>query len=98
MENKGFLATLFDLSFGEFVTTRVIKVLFILGVVFSGIGAFMVILAGFRGGALTGIVALLLSPVVFFLYVLGTRIWCEIIVVLFRIAENTGKIANRPQS
>lgn len=40
------------------------------------------------------ILIVLLSPVVFFLYVLISRIWLELIIVVFRIAENTGSPAS----
>ncbi len=51
MENKGILALLFDLSFSEFVTTRVIKIIFIIGIVFSAIYALVFIGMGFAIGA-----------------------------------------------
>ena len=98
MENKGAIGMLFDLSFTEFVTTRFIKFLFIIGVVFAAIGALALIVAGFRGGAGKGILFLILSPIVFFLYVLLARIWCEMIIVVFRIAENTSRLVDQGKS
>jgi hypothetical protein len=92
MENKGLLGSLFDLSFSEFVTTRVIKVLFILGLIGAGIGSLMFIWAGFSAGFLKGVLFLILSPLVFLLWTLGARIWCELIIVAFRIAENTSRL------
>lgn len=95
MSQKSSISMLFDLSFTEFVTTRFIKVLFIIGVVFAAIGAIALIVGGFSAGAGTGIFSLILSPVVFLLYVLGARIWCEIIIVVFRIAENTSRLVDQ---
>jgi len=92
MDNKGSLGLLFDLSFSEFVTTRVIKVLFIIGVLFAGIGSLTFIWSGFQGGFLKGLLFLILSPLVFLLWTLGARIWCELIIVAFRIAENTSRM------
>ncbi|MCB1069169.1 MAG: DUF4282 domain-containing protein [Verrucomicrobia bacterium] len=97
MNQKGLLGALFDLSFSEFVTTRVIKVLFIIGIVFAGFGALTLLVSGFSSGFGKGLLMLILSPLVFLLYVLGARIWCEIIIVVFRIAENTARIANTPR-
>ena len=97
MENKGPMGMLFDLSFTEFVTTRVIKLLFVIGIVFATIGALFVLISGFTQGFFAGIVGLILSPIVFLLYVLGARIWCEMIIVIFRIAENTGKMVEQRQ-
>lgn len=95
MPAKGPVGMLFDLSFTEFVTTRVIKVFFIIGVVFAAIGTIALIIGGFNAGAERGILFLVLSPIVFFLYVLGARIWCEMIIVLFRIAENTSRLVEQ---
>lgn len=95
MTEKGSIGILFDLSFSEFVTTRVIKILFIIGILFAALGALMVIIAGFNNGWGVGILALLLSPLVFLLYVLLARIWCEMIIVIFRIAENTARLVDQ---
>lgn len=95
MTTKGSVGMLFNLSFTEFVTTRVIKVLFIIGVIFAAIGTIALIVAGFSAGAGMGILFLLLSPIVFLLYVLAARIWCEMIIVLFRIAENTSRLVDQ---
>ena len=98
MEPKGFIGMLFDLSFSEFVTTKVIKVLFVIGVVLAGLYALGFILAGFGSSVGLGIVMLVLSPVVFILGALWARIMCELIMVIFRIAENTTKMAERSGS
>ena len=89
------IAVLFDLSFTEFITTRVIKVFFILGVVFAALITLMVIVGGFQVGSAVGVIVLLLSPVLFLLYILMLRLWCEFIIVVFRIAENTGRMAEQ---
>ncbi len=95
MSAKGTVGMLFDLSFTEFVTARVIKVLFVIGVVFAAIGTIALIIGGFSAGAGKGILFLILSPLVFLLYVFGARIWCEMIIVLFRIAENTSRLVDQ---
>ncbi len=92
MAEKGGLATIFDLSFTEFVTTRVIKVLYVIGILFSGLFALAIIIGGFSEGAAKGILGLIIGPIVFLVYVLLARIWCEMIIVVFRIADNTSKI------
>ena len=106
-ENRGFIASVFDLSFTDFVTPRIVKVLFILAVLFTGffsiVGAITTVSAGFSNSEGSGIVALfltlILAPLGFFLYVLLIRMWLEVVIVLFRIAENTGRLVelNRPE-
>ena len=92
MDPKGFLGSVFDFSFTHFVTTKIIKVIFIILMVFAGLAALAFMAMGFKQGTGMGFIFLLLAPVIFFIYVLFARIWCEIIIVLFRIAENTGRI------
>jgi len=94
MEEKSFFEVLFDLSFKEFVTTRLIKLIFVIGIVFSALSALMMIVGGFRMSFGSGLIRLILSPVVFGLMVLGVRVWCEMIIAVFRIAENTGRLAD----
>lgn len=83
-----------DLSFSRFVTTKIVKILYILGVLVSGLGALMVLLGGLASGSfLMMLFCLILSPVVFVIYVMMCRIWLELVVVVFRIAENVAIIA-----
>lgn len=92
---KGFLATLFDFSFNDFVTTKIIRLLYVLGVLGAAVGAIIFIIGGFQTSTGIGILFLVLSPVIFFLYVLFVRIWLELIIVIFRIAEHTKDIAGQ---
>jgi hypothetical protein len=107
---KGFFGSLFDLSFENFVATKLVKVLFVLGIIVAALYAIgivvMLLSAGISASAIRGgpgsvvvvgavIGALILAPLVFFLMVLGSRIWCEVLIVMFRIAEHTGEIAEQ---
>ena len=92
---KGFFRALFDLSFSDFITTRLIKVLYVIAIVLAGFAALAVIVSGFTQGVGMGILFLILSPIVFFLYVIMARVWLEIIIVVFRIAENTQTMADK---
>jgi len=92
MEEKNFFSNLFDFSFAEFVTTRIIKLLFAIAIIAAAVVAISLIVSGFGTGVGKGILLLILSPVIFILYVLGARVCLELIIVMFRIAENTGKL------
>ncbi len=65
MGNKGFFGSLFDLSFTEFVTTRIIKFLFVLAIIGSGIGALILLIGGITGGGAQAFVSIILAPIVF---------------------------------
>lgn len=98
MEEKGFIGRIFDLSFSEFVTTKVIKFIFVLQIIGAVVFSFGFMVSGFRAGFGKGLLFLILTPVVFFVITLLSRIWCELLVVVFKIADNTSKIANQTAS
>jgi len=99
MQDKSFLNSLLDLSFSEFVTTRVIKILYVLLLVASALGALLILLTGLASktllGALGGIVG---GAIAFAVYVILARIWMELLIVIFRIAENTTKLVGLAES
>jgi hypothetical protein len=83
----GFFRALFDFSFTEFVTTRLIRLLYGIGVVVGVASAALAIARGLQVGLGAGIVALIVAPLIFLLVVIIVRVWLEIIIVVFRIAE-----------
>lgn len=95
MENKSVFSVLFDMSFTEFITTRMIKVLFIIGIIGASFSTLAVLVSGFKTGFFAGLLSLILAPVVFLFWVLLARVWCELIIVAFRIAENTGRLVEQ---
>lgn len=98
MQEKGFFGRLFDLSFNEFITTKIIKFLYVLAMIGAGIGALVILIGGFRSGSFGGAVGgLILAPIAFVLYVVLARIWLELVIVVFRIAENTAKLAGQSE-
>ena len=92
-EGAGFFASLFDFSFTEFITTKLIKFLYFLGMVVAGLMAVALIIGGFASHWAMGLLALVLSPLIFLLYVIAVRVWLELVIVVFRIAEHTAEIA-----
>ena len=95
-EEKGFFATLFDISFDEFITTKIIKFLYVLSMVIIGIGALYGIGAAFHSSVWMGFLTLLVfAPLGFLLFLICVRIWLELIIVIFKIADNTSIIASQ---
>ena len=91
-ENKGFFAALFDFSFSAFITTKIIKLLYGLAMIGAGIAALAIILGGFSNGVGSGLGALILAPILFLVYVSLARIWFELVIVIFRVAEHAKNI------
>lgn len=86
---KGFMAMLFDFSFKDFVTPRVINILYIILVVVAGICAIALIATMFAIHPAAGVVALLiLGPLYFFVSVLAYRVMLEVVIIIFRIRQD----------
>lgn len=97
MQTKGFLGSLFDFSFTSFITGKIIKVLFALSVILNALWTLGFILFAFKASSAFGVLTLLiLGPLFFLIATAYTRVILEVLMVLFRINENVGEIANRP--
>lgn len=91
--SNGFFGALFDFSFSEFVTTRIIKVLYVLGMIGVTLWSLFFVFAGFAQGGIAAVGALLVAVLGFFVGIIYLRVLLEFIVIVFRIAENTSIIA-----
>jgi hypothetical protein len=83
-----FLHPLFDFSFRRSVTIKTMKFLYILSILFAGLTALFFILVGFETSLRFGIFALGVGAVVFLLTVIFSRVFLEMILVVFRIADH----------
>ena len=107
---KGFFGSLFDLSFKHFVTGRVVSFLYVVSLIFvvlnatvsAGyasllLGAFLSAVADSQAiGWVSGILLfLVLAPLFLLVSIVYVRVLLEIVIVLFRIAENTAEMADR---
>ena len=95
LEKEGFLSALFDFSFESFITRKLISVLYVLAIAGGAVAALLFGLSGFSHSIPAGIGALVLNALFFILYVMYTRVVLEIIIVIFRIAENTGELVKQ---
>ncbi len=98
---KGFLGALFDISFEHFITGQLISVLYILAIIFVAIGT----IGGVVGGMLKllsdfwgGVFMIIFTPLLALVYLVIVRIGLELIIVIFKIAENTKNVAAAQQS
>jgi hypothetical protein len=98
-----FFSALFDLSFSDFITTKLVRVLYVLLLVVIALALVFGVISGLvtmfsRGGFLAGLVTIVFAPIGAVIYTILARMWMEIIIVVFRIAENTTTIAKHLQS
>jgi uncharacterized membrane protein len=96
MMERGFFASLFDLSFDALVTTKLIRFAYIVSIIGIGLAALAFGMAAFGRGFLSGVAGLvILTPLLFLVGVVFARINCELVLVLFRIQAHTAETAER---
>ena len=89
---------IFDFSFTEFISIDLIRVLYVFAFIVAGLAMVGTILAGFSNGFGWGLGSIIIAPVVFFIIIFVARIGLEMLVVLFRIAENTRETADNTKT
>jgi hypothetical protein len=99
MGQEGFLAALFDASFSSLITTRVIKVLYVLSMVIIGIIALVFVGGAFSNSVASGIIVLLIvAPLLSLLYLIYVRVLLELVLVIFRILETNTELVQLQRS
>ncbi|HUC58785.1 MAG TPA: DUF4282 domain-containing protein [Streptosporangiaceae bacterium] len=94
--SKGFFGSLFDTSFESFVTPTIIKIVYILAMIGVGFGTLVLAIEGFVALHIYGIfVLLIICPLYFFFSLLLTRIYMELIMVIFRLSNDVRVIRDR---
>lgn len=90
-----FFTALFDFSFDRSVTTKIIKFGYGFVVIFAGLCGIGYITVSFNSSFRVGISALILSPFVFLIIVIFTRVCLETLISIYHISENTAQIAEQ---
>jgi hypothetical protein len=92
-QEKSFFGRLFDMSFQEFITPSIIKVLFIISMVIICLSVLGGIVVGFMASGGQGVLMLIGGLIFGFLMLLYVRVLLELAIVFFRIHDNTRAIA-----
>ena len=93
---RGFLSALFDFSFTSFVTTKIIKVLYVLILIMTSLSALLFTISAFRLSAGFGLLTLVIGDPLFIIIVMALwRLILESFVVRFRIAEDVRALRER---
>jgi len=92
---KNFFSDLFDFSFSEFVTPRLVKVLYILAIVGIALYTLFGLFSAFAysTGFASTLLALILVPIGALVMLILARFYMELLLVIFRIADKVDKIA-----
>ena len=95
-QTRGFLSALFDFSFTSFVTTRIIKVLYVLILVLVSLVALIYTIIAFRLSMGFGLLVLIIGDPLYIIIVMAFwRLLLEAFVVVFRIAEDIRALRER---
>ncbi len=89
-----FFESLMDTRFDHLITPKLIRFLYIISMVVLALGALVAIVSGFADSVGSGILLLILAPIVALIYLIVVRLWLELIIVAFKIREAADSIAD----
>ena len=95
---KGFLKTLYDFKFTSFVTSKVIRVIYALVVIFYSIFAVIAFFELIRQSGAFVPIPIIVVPLSYLLTLTIARMGLEFIMVVFRIGEDVRNIRDRGRS
>jgi uncharacterized membrane protein len=89
----GFFESLRDTRFNSLITPKLIRFLYIVSAVVLAIGAIVFVISGFAHSAGTGVITLIVAPIIAFIYLILVRLYLELIVVAFKIRDAAERVA-----
>ncbi len=92
MEQQTGLSGLLDFSFTRFITPTIVKILYILVLVFGGLAWIASLISAITQGFMAFLVTLIFGTLLFIMAVLMYRITFELVMVIFAIKENTDRL------
>jgi uncharacterized membrane protein len=75
------------------ITPSLVRFVYIIAMILIAIGVLVAVIAGFAESAGTGIVLLILAPLIALFYLIVTRLWLELVVVLFKVRDAAEEVA-----
>jgi Domain of unknown function (DUF4282) len=96
-EEKNFFTGLLDFSFSYSLLRRLVKLLYVLGIIFGGITVVAYVVVGYQHSPADGLINLVVGIVSLFVGILVSRLLLELVLVVVRIAEGIER-ATHPQN
>jgi hypothetical protein len=87
-DEKNFFTGLFDFSFNHQLTRRIVKLLYVIAILFGGITVVAYVVLGYQQSPAQGLINLVVGIVSLFVGILVTRILLELALVVLRISES----------
>ncbi|BDZ43203.1 hypothetical protein GCM10025865_25020 [Paraoerskovia sediminicola] len=92
---KGLFGSLFDFSFTNYVTPKVVRIVYVIGIVLIALVWVIGVITAFTQSIWGGLLALLIGPIFALLYLIMFRILLEFYVAIVATAETVQKYAHR---
>jgi hypothetical protein len=89
--DRGFFGSLFDFSFDNFIAPKLVKFLYVLSLIIISILAIVFVVGGLVGlgnGSPIALLAIILAPLIWLVYLVGARLWLEFFIVIFKISDD----------
>lgn len=86
------MSLMLDFSFKRFLTPRLIRILYCVSLLIAAISAVTWMTSGFGISFFRGMITLITGPIAFFIYAIIARVTMELVLVIFRIAENIERL------
>jgi hypothetical protein len=86
-DDKNFFAGLVDFSFQQQLTRRIVKLLYIIGILGGGIWVVTYVVLGFQKSPADGLIDLVSGIIALFVGILILRLLLELSLVILRISE-----------
>ncbi|MBC6457500.1 DUF4282 domain-containing protein [Actinomadura sp. HBU206391] len=93
--DKGFFGALFDFSFDNFIAPKLVKFLYVLSLILTTVYAIALLIyalvsvaSGDSAQTLVGLLFIVLSPVIWLIGLIVTRLYLELAIVMFKISDD----------
>ena len=90
---RGFFNALMDTRFNSLITPSLVRVVYVIAMVLIVLGMLALVISGFADSAGSGVALLIIAPILGLFYLVVTRLWLELVVVLFKIRDAAEEVA-----
>ncbi|WP_373543626.1 DUF4282 domain-containing protein [Chamaesiphon sp.] len=91
-QRKTFFESLFDISFANFITIRIIGILYVVAIALVSLGCLAFLIGSFNNGFVGVLTGLIITPLIWILQVIGFRVGLESLAAAIKTSENTARM------
>jgi uncharacterized membrane protein len=90
---RGFFSALMDTRFDSLITPSLVRFVYVIAMILIALAMLALVISGFADSAGTGVLLLIVAPLLGLFYLIVTRLWLELVVVLFKIRDAAEEVA-----